>query len=306
MNATDSSQKQRASSNLQGARVLSGRELAARRRKALAARVSRLREAGITPGLATVLVGDDPASAVYVRNKIKACEATGIRSFHHHLPAQTSQGELLQRLESLNHDPQVHGILVQLPLPEGIDDNAVLQAIDPAKDSDGFHPFNLGRMFQQKRLDVETTTLPLPCTPAGCMLLIKESGVDISGKEAVVLGRSTIVGKPMAHLLLSADATVTICHSRTRNLPEVLRRADILVLAVGRARMVTGEMVKPGSVVIDVGINRTDNGLTGDADFASVSATAGYVTPVPGGVGPMTVQMLLENTVRACERAAGI
>jgi len=251
---------------------------------------------GLTPGLAVILVGEDPASQVYVRNKERACAELGINSWKHHLPADTSQEDLVQLVKRINADPEVHGILVQLPLPAQIKTEAVLDAIDPAKDVDGFHPVNLG-LLAAGRPGI------IPCTPAGVIELVKESGVEIAGKECVIVGRSNIVGKPLAFLFLQEHGTVTICHSRTRNLEEVCRRADILVVAAGRAGLVHGGMIKPGAVVIDVGINRTAEGrLTGDVDFASAVQQAGAITPVPGGVGPMTIAMLMKNTVTAARR----
>lgn len=254
-------------------------------------------ERGLVPGLAVVLIGEDPASQVYVRNKAKQTLEVGMQSFEHHLADTTTQKELLQLINELNHDARVHGILVQLPLPNQIDSHAVIDAIDPEKDVDGFHLVNVGRL---------TTGMPgfVPCTPLGCMMLLKDQIGDLTGSNAVVVGRSNIVGKPMASLLLAEHCTVTIAHSRTHNLPDVCREADILVAAVGRAQMVTGDWVKPGAVVIDVGINRIEGEsgktrLVGDVDFDSASEVAGAITPVPGGVGPMTIACLLRNTVQA-------
>jgi methylenetetrahydrofolate dehydrogenase (NADP+)/methenyltetrahydrofolate cyclohydrolase len=251
---------------------------------------------GRPPGLATVLVGEDPASQVYIRNKIAACEKAGIASFHEHLDASTTQDGVLALVDRFNDDPLVDGILVQMPLPAGLDGKQVLDRIDPAKDVDGFHPVNVGRLVAGRPGLVS-------CTPAGVMELLRRQGTELSGCEAVVVGRSDIVGKPVALLLLHENATVTICHSRTRDLAATTRRADVLVAAVGRPRMITGDMVKPGAVVIDVGINRTDAGLVGDVDFASVEPVASAITPVPRGVGPMTIAMLLRNTVLAAEAA---
>lgn len=279
------------------ARILDGKALAARIREGLKKEVAKLAAEGRPPGLAVILVGEDPASQVYVRNKQRACAELGIRSWKHHLPADTSQKDLVQLVEGINADPEVHGILVQLPLPAHIQTEAVLDTIDPAKDVDGFHPVNLG-LLAAGRPGI------IPCTPAGVMELVRESGVEVAGKECVIVGRSNIVGKPLAFLFLHEHGTVTICHSRTRNLAEVCRRADILVVAVGRAGLVNGEMIKPGAVVIDVGINRTAEGkLTGDVDFASAVQQAGAITPVPGGVGPMTIALLMKNTVAAARRA---
>lgn len=244
-------------------------------------------------GLAVVIVGDDPASRVYVNNKKKACEFCGIKSYEYALPAETSQEELLELVDTLNADANVNGILVQLPLPKHLDEKAVIERISPDKDVDAFHESNVGRIM------IGNYSF-LPCTPAGCMELIHSTGVEVSGKECMVIGRSNIVGKPMAMLLLHENGTVTVCHSKTRDLAEVCRRADILVAAVGRPNFVTADMVKPGAVVIDVGINRLDNGkLCGDVKFDEVSEVAGWITPVPGGVGPMTIAMLMRNTVTA-------
>lgn len=248
---------------------------------------------GLKVGLAVVIVGDDPASRVYVNNKKKACEFCGIKSFEYALPEETTQKELLELVDTLNADTNVNGILVQLPLPKHLDEKAVIERISPNKDVDAFHESNVGRIM------IGNYSF-LPCTPAGCMELIHSTGVEVSGKECVVIGRSNIVGKPMAMLLLHENGTVTVCHSRTRDLAEVCRRADILVAAVGRPNFVTADMVKPGAVVIDVGINRLDNGkLCGDVKFDEVSEVAGWITPVPGGVGPMTIAMLMRNTVTA-------
>jgi methylenetetrahydrofolate dehydrogenase (NADP+) / methenyltetrahydrofolate cyclohydrolase len=247
---------------------------------------------GPQPGLATVLVGSDPASQVYVRNKNQATEKAGMRSFHHELPASTPQAELDALIAHLNDDRGVHGILVQSPLPEGLDEQRAFSLISPAKDVDGFHPWNVGQLMLG-RPGLRS------CTPAGVMELLREEGVDLVGADAVVLGRSNIVGKPLAMMLLAAHCTVTITHSRTRDLARHAARADILVAAIGRPRFVTADMVKPGAVVIDVGINRTDDGLVGDVDFGPVSELASAITPVPGGVGPMTIAMLLRNTLEA-------
>lgn len=253
-------------------------------------------ERGYAPGLAVVIVGEDPASQVYVRNKALACEQVGFYSEVHRLPAQTKQEELNALVDRLNADPRIHGILVQLPLPKHLDETEVLLRIDPAKDVDAFHPYNVGKIMIG---DYDF----LPCTPAGVMALLERSGIDPAGKECVVIGRSNIVGKPMAMLLLHANATVTVCHSRTKDLAEVTRRADILVVAIGRADFVGADMVKPGAVVIDVGMNRRADGkLTGDVDFAAVEPIASAITPVPGGVGPMTITMLLQNTLTAARK----
>jgi len=278
------------------ARIIDGKAISAARRAALATRVAEAKSSGLTPGLAVVIVGEDPASQVYVRNKQQGCAEVGMYSEEHALPADTSQAELLALVSDLNRRDEIHGILVQLPLPGHIDEDAVLEAIDPGKDVDGFHPVNVGRLVVGKEA-------LRPCTPHGCMVLLEESGVDLTGKEAVVVGRSNIVGKPVALMLLEKHATVTVCHSRTADLPSVVRRADVVVVAVGRPEMVTGEWLKPGAVVIDVGINRTEKGLVGDVDFESASQVASAITPVPGGVGPMTIAMLLENTLTAALRA---
>jgi methylenetetrahydrofolate dehydrogenase (NADP+)/methenyltetrahydrofolate cyclohydrolase len=282
------------------ARIIDGKALAARIRGELGPRIAAAGAAGQIPGLAVILVGDDPASAVYVRNKIQACHDVGIRSFDDRMPASTSEAALLARIAQLNADPAVHGILVQLPLPKHLDAQKILASIAFEKDVDGLHAMNAG-----------LTLMGVPhfrsCTPYGVMKMIESTGVAIEGSNAVVLGRSNMVGKPMAMLLLAANATVTIAHSRTRDLPAVTRGADILVAAVGRRDLVTAEMVKPGAVVIDVGTNRTPEGkLAGDVDFAAVREIAGWISPVPGGVGPMTITMLLVNTVEAAERRAGL
>ena len=272
------------------ARIIDGKALALTLRTRLRARVSAL---PFQPGLAVVLVGEDPASAIYVRNKDKAAREAGLRAQTIRLPAGTDQAGLLAEVARLNADPEVDGILVQMPLPPGLDRRTVIEAIDPAKDVDGFHPINVGRLHDGQ--DALT-----PCTPTGVMLLLAASGVDLRGANAVVLGRSAIVGKPMAALLLAADATVTAVHSRTRDAAAECRRADVLVAATGRAEMVRGGWVKPGATVIDVGINRMADGhLVGDCAYAECAAVAGAITPVPGGVGPMTIACLLENTVKA-------
>ena len=281
------------------ARIIDGKAIAAQFRQEFAVRVARLAAAGIRPGLAVVIVGDDPASKVYVRNKALACEAIGMHSEVHAMSADTSQEHLIRFVQLLNENDAIHGILVQLPLPRGIDPRAVIEAIDPAKDVDGFHYHNVGSL-------VVGEGAFYPCTPWGVMKMLEYEGVGVEGKHAVVVGRSTIVGKPMALLLLNAGATVTICHSKTRDLAAMTRQADILVAAVGRARMITAGMVKPGATVIDVGINRLADGkLAGDVDYEGVAAVAGHITPVPGGVGPMTIAMLLGNTVKSAERGSG-
>jgi methylenetetrahydrofolate dehydrogenase (NADP+)/methenyltetrahydrofolate cyclohydrolase len=290
------------------AQLIDGKAVAAQIRAAVAAEVDEMVAVGKPrPGLATVLVGENPASQVYVRSKQKACAQVGIESFGHNLPANISQAELEDLVVSLNNDPQVNGILVQLPLPSGLDEERVLNKIDLEKDVDGFHPINIGRLAQKGR-----DPLFVPCTPSGVMYLLEKAGANLEGANAVVLGRSNIVGMPVALLLVRQNATVTICHSRTRNLPQVVRQADILVAAVGRPEMVRKDWVKPGAIVIDVGVNRVDDPnvpkgyrLVGDVAFEEVSEIAGAITPVPGGVGPMTIAMLLKNTARAARKANG-
>ena len=279
------------------ARILSGKEFAARIKEDAARGITELKEAGVLPRLAVIIVGSDPASEVYVRNKQRTCEELGIRSDHIALPAETSKEELLACIEELNVDPEVHGILVQLPLPAQIaeDEEEILSHIDPRKDVDGFHPVNVGHL-------VLGAPGLRPCTPAGCIRMLDYAGIPIEGAHAVIIGRSNIVGKPMAHLLLERNATVTICHSRTQNLAAIARTADILVAAVGRPRFVTADMVKEGATVIDVGINRiAPKQLVGDVDFDAAAAVAGAITPVPGGVGLLTVAMLMENVVQAAK-----
>ena len=278
------------------AQILDGKSLAAAIRADLQRKVAALVQRGVRPGLAVILAGDDAASRVYVRNKTLAAEQVGVASSLIELPGAVTQAQLMERISALNADPAIHSILVQLPLPKQIDSARVLEAIDPAKDVDGFHAANLGALMAGRPGAV-------PCTPAGVMRLIEHAGVPLAGRRAVVIGRSNIVGKPLALLLLQKDATVTICHSKSGNLADFTRNADILVAAVGRAKLVTGAMVKPGACVIDVGVNRLPDGkLAGDVDFASVQPVAGWITPVPGGVGPMTVAMLLENCVNAASR----
>ena len=277
------------------ATLIDGKSLAASVRAAQKSAIESLAARGVRPGLAAILAGDDPPSRVYVRNKARACEETGVRSEVHEFPENVSESALLERLALLNADRRVHGILVQLPLPAHLDTARILAAVSPDKDVDGFHAVNLGALLQGRPGFV-------PGTPAGVMRLLEHAGVPLAGKQATIVGRSTIVGKPLALLLLQKDATVTICHSRTRDLAAVTVQADILVAAVGRAKLITAEMVKPGACVIDVGINRMADGkLAGDVDFAAVKEVAGSITPVPGGVGPMTVAMLIANTVRAAE-----
>ncbi len=281
------------------AKLIDGKAVSASVRAQVAQEVQELKSKGLHPGLAVVIVGDDPASRTYVNNKKKACAETGIYSEEYALPATTTQEELLSLVRSLNEKPEIHGILVQSPLPNGLDEEAVIEEINPQKDVDAFHPQNVGRIM------IGNFHF-LPCTPAGVIELIRSQGIEIAGKRCVVIGRSNIVGKPMAMLLLHNHGTVTICHSKTRDLAEICREADILVAAVGRPKFVTENMVKPGAVVIDVGMDRDENGkLCGDVDFANVEPKAGYITPVPGGVGPMTIAMLLRNTVTAAKLQAG-
>ena len=277
------------------AKIIDGKQVAARCREELKQQVAALRARGIIPGLAVILVGEDPASQVYVRNKHRACEELGIHSEQYTLSAETDRQTLLDLITELNGREEIDGILVQLPLPGHLDEKEILSAIDPAKDVDSFHPQNVGRL-------VIGDYFFAPCTPSGILTLIDSAGVDLTGKECVVIGRSNIVGKPMALMLLHRNATVTVCHSKTRDLPSVTRRADVLISAVGKAGFVTADMVKPGAVVIDVGMNRNQAGkLCGDVDFESVSRVAGYLTPVPGGVGPMTITMLLRSTVLSAQ-----
>ena len=276
------------------AKILNGKEVSARIKDELKDKVTELKKDGIFPGLAVVLVGNDPASRVYVNSKKKACEFIGIESFEFTLPEDATEQQLLELVYKLNSDKQVNGILVQLPLPKHINEENIINAINPSKDVDAFHPANVGRIMTGNPIF-------LPCTPAGVMELIHESGIDVKGKECVVVGRSNIVGKPQAMLLLAEHGTVTICHSRTVNLEEVCKRADILVAAVGKPEFVKGNMIKPEAVVIDVGINRVGGKIVGDVEFSSASEVASAITPVPGGVGPMTIAMLMKNTVKAAE-----
>lgn len=281
------------------AKLIDGKALAQSIRERIAKDVADLHaKTGVRPGLAAILVGDDPASHLYVKNKQKACDAAGIYVDEHKLPASMSQADLLALIEKKNADPKVHGILVQLPLPKHIDSKVILDAVSPLKDADGFHPYNLGRL-------VEGNPVFEACTPKGVIKMIESVGVSIEGKRAVVVGRSNIVGKPVSLMLLHRNATVTVCHSKTRDLPAVCREADILVVAIGKAKFVTADMVKEGAVVIDVGMNRLSDGtFVGDVDFGPVSQKAGWISPVPGGVGPMTITMLLDNTVEAAKRFA--
>jgi methylenetetrahydrofolate dehydrogenase (NADP+)/methenyltetrahydrofolate cyclohydrolase len=278
--------------------IIDGKAVAARVRAEVTSRVAELKARGVATGLTVVRVGDDPASAIYVRGKRKACDEAGIVSVEHHLPATTSQAELLALIGRLNADPSVHGILVQLPLPKQIDEQVILETISPAKDADGFHPFNVGCLWTGK-------PAPRACTPFGVMRLLDETKVELKGKHALVVGRSNIVGKPQAAMLLERHATVTIAHSRTTDLAAEVARADVVIAAVGKAEIVKGAWIKPGAVVIDVGMNRLPDGkLVGDVEFAAASERAAAITPVPGGVGPMTIAMLLANTVDLAARTA--
>ncbi len=288
------------------AKIIDGKRIAQEIREELQKEVEELKGRGVTPGLAVILVGEDPASKVYVSNKNKTAQALGIHSVSIHLPTETSQEELLARIDMLNRDARIHGILVQLPLPDHIDEDTVIEAIDPAKDVDGFHPVNVGRLVLGKPSFVS-------CTPAGIMELLRREGIDPSGKHAVILGRSNIVGKPMAILLMQkregANATVTVCHTGTKDLAHFTRQADILIVALGRAQIVDGSMIKPGAVVVDVGINRIPDAsrksgyrLVGDVNFDSARKVASAITPVPGGVGPMTIVMLMKNTVLSARK----
>ncbi len=283
------------------ARIIDGKALAQQVREGLAKESAAvLAKTGMKPGLATILVGDDPASHLYVKSKQKACDAAGIYIDDSKLPANTTQADLLTLISQKNADPKIHGILVQLPLPKHIDSKVVLDAVSAQKDADGFHPYNFGRL-------VEGSPIFEACTPKGVIKMIESTGVSIEGKRAVVLGRSNIVGKPLALMLLHRNATVTICHSKTKDLPAVCREAELLLVAIGKAQFVTADMVKEGAVVIDVGTNRLPDGkVVGDVDFESVSQKAGWISPVPGGVGPMTIAMLLDNTVESAKRMAGM
>lgn len=282
------------------AQIIDGKKIAAETRAEIAAAVVEQKAAGVTPGLAVIIVGENPASQVYVRNKHKACGEVGMYSEVIEMPGDTTEETLLAKIAELNEDTKIDGILVQLPLPKHIDEEKVINAIRPDKDVDAFHPVNTGKIM------IGNPDF-LPCTPAGVMVMLKKTGIDITGKNCVVVGRSNIVGKPMAMLLLGANGTVTVCHSKTKDLAAVTREADILVVAIGRADFITGDMVKEGAVVIDVGMNRRADGkLTGDVDFASAAERASYITPVPGGVGPMTITMLLQNTLTASKLHHGL
>ncbi len=280
------------------AKIIDGKLISAKIKEEIKLETAEfIKKTGVTPGLAVIIVGEDPASQVYVRNKERACQEVGFYSELYRLPENTSQAELEALVERLNNDTAIHGILVQLPLPKGLDETSILLKINPEKDVDAFHPYNVGKIM------IGDYSF-LPCTPAGVMALLKHSGIDVCGKECVVVGRSNIVGKPQAMLLLQANGTVTICHSRTKNLADVCRRADILVAAIGKADFFGADMVKDGAVVIDVGMNRRADGkLTGDVNFAEVEPKASYITPVPGGVGPMTITMLMQNTLTAAKNS---
>lgn len=282
------------------AKIIDGKAVSAQLKEQIKQQVTELKAQGVTPGLAVVIVGNNPASRIYVNNKKKTCEELGMYSREYALEEDTTQQQLMELVERLNNDKQIHGILVQLPLPKHLDEHAVIEAISPLKDVDAFHASNVGKiMIGEYNF--------LPCTPAGCMELIRSTGESVEGKECVVIGRSNIVGKPMAMLLLHANGTVTICHSRTKNLQQICSRADILVAAVGKAKFVTADMVKEGAIVIDVGMNRDENGkLCGDVDFENVSPKASYITPVPGGVGPMTIATLMQNTLMAAKVQNGL
>ncbi len=282
------------------AQIIDGKAIARKIRGTIAAEVEMLAAEGIRPGLAVVLVGDNPASKVYVSMKEKACRDVGIFSDEHTLPADTKEEDLIALIERLNHDDRIHGILVQLPLPKHITESRILEAISPLKDVDGFHPYNIGRLITGKPVF-------RPCTPYGIMVLLEESGVDLTGKEVVVVGRSNIVGKPVAFMCLQKHATITMCHTRTRDLPRKIGMADVLIAAAGRPEVIRGEWIKEGAVVIDVGVNRVEgNRLVGDVEFETASRRASLITPVPGGVGPMTITMLMKNTVQSAKMAAGL
>lgn len=283
--------------------IIDGKKISAELKAELKARVDALKKRTIEPGLATILVGEDPASRVYVANKIKACEALGIRSFHHQLAAGVSENEIITLIDKLNEDGRVNGILLQLPLPGKMESERCIERIAPHKDIDSLHPYNIGKYCEAKSWkEIMEKKLLLPCTPYGTMILLEKYGIEVSGKKAVVVGRSNLGGKPSAMLLLSKNATVTIAHSKTENLPAVCREADIIVAVIGKPKFVTKDFVKPGAVVIDVGINRIEGGLCGDVDFDGVKDIAGWITPVPGGVGAMTITMLMSNTILAAER----
>jgi len=280
--------------------IIDGKKISDEIRTELKAKAEELKVKGVHPGLATILVGEDPASHVYVNSKIKACEALGIKSFHHKLPETAGETELIDLIEKLNQDKSVSGILLQLPLPRKLNADRCVNAISPDKDVDGLTVNSLGKLFSLKKWgEIESAKLLVPCTPLGVIYLLKKYGIEIAGKHAVVLGRSNLVGKPLSILLMSNDATVTMAHSQTKNIPEIARQADILVAAIGKSRFVKKEFIKPGATVIDVGMNRDRDGLCGDVDFKDAAGIAGFMTPVPGGVGPMTITMLMHNTILA-------
>lgn len=289
------------------AKIIDGKAIAQEIRTEVKNEAAALREKhGIVPGLAVVLVGDDSASKIYVRNKKRACDECGFNSFEHTLPGTSSEADVLGLIDKLNRDPAVHGILCQLPVPKHINENKVLLAINPDKDVDGIHPMNVGRFMTLKDFDeIRREGLLLPCTPAGCIELLDRTGVELKGAHAVMVGRSNIVGKPLAMLLMAKHATVTICHSRTRNLPEIVRQGDVVVAAIGQPKFVKGDWIKLGAAVIDVGMNRLEK-LVGDVDFEAASERASAITPVPGGVGPMTIAMLMKNTLTAARNSTGI
>lgn len=290
------------------AKIIDGKLAAAEIKNRLKTEVRQLKSKGTLPALATLLVGENPASQIYLKNKHRACAEVGIESFNHLLPEDSATDIVLRKLEELNSDPKLHAILIQLPLPPQVNAETILSAINPEKDVDGFHPQNLGRLFAAKDMHELTESekpIPLPCTPQGVLALIQQTGISLAGKNAVVIGRSTIVGKPTAALLLAHHATVTLAHSQTKNLVEYSQRADLLVAAIGRAKLITPDLIKKDAIVIDVGINRNSDGkICGDVDFESVKEKAGWITPVPGGVGPMTIAMLLKNTVQLAKNSS--
>jgi methylenetetrahydrofolate dehydrogenase (NADP+)/methenyltetrahydrofolate cyclohydrolase len=289
------------------AQIISGTEISKQIQAELKDEVAQLKTKGVSPGLATILVGEDEASKVYVGQKLKTCERLGITSFHHKLPPDTKEPELLKLVDQLNNDPKVHGILCQLPLPKGLNADKILLAISPEKDVDGFHLLNMGKLLSKKNMkEIEQEGMYLPCTPHGIIQLLKRTNIPMNGAEAVIVGRSNIVGKPVALLLMAENATITICHTGTRDMAEVTRRADILIAAIGKPKVITADMVKDGVVVIDVGVNRLPEGLCGDVDFNAVKEKAKAITPVPGGVGPMTIAMLMLNTVKASKKLSGV
>lgn len=289
------------------AQLISGTEISKQIKEEVKQEVIAVKAKGVNPALATILVGEDEASKVYIGQKIKTCEKLGIISHHHKLAADTSEADLLTMIDKLNKDPQVHGILCQLPLPKHINSDKVLLTISPDKDVDGFHLLNMGKLLSKKNMkEIEQEGMYLPCTPHGIIQLLRRTNIPINGSEAVIVGRSNIVGKPVALLLMSENATITICHTGTKDMGEVTRRADILIAAIGKPKFITADMVKDGVVIIDVGVNRLAEGLCGDVDFENVQAKAKAITPVPGGVGPMTIAMLMVNTVKAARKLNGL